>query len=103
MTPEERFDALWSSYLGQTFSLEDEAKDWLKRAFCAQIREAVKEALRFTDYGHLVHELERKARTSAFADAAKIVADAPGNTYDRDCDHAQLAASIRARAAEVGK
>lgn len=33
--------------------------------------------------------------------AAKIVADAPGNTYTTDCDHEQLAASIRATAKEI--
>lgn len=61
MTPEERFDTLWAIYLGQTFSLEDDARDWLKQAFVAQIREAVEdEQYRLDNYDREQYEADKK-------------------------------------------
>lgn len=78
MTPEERAKRIVENIYD--YELDDGA--WAMRYVCNEIREAVAEI---------------------YEDAARIVADAPGNTYSSDCDHEQLAASIRARKEEVSK
>ena len=56
---------------------------------------------RFHRLEELIAAELQKAEARGMRMAAEIVANAPGNTYDVDCEHEQLAASIRAKADEL--
>ena len=123
MTPEERaakvyFDRAPDHHDGEpTHSYCPDCnvcKECAEKAIAVEIRAAVEEARKAPNYlpcNHLadgwcwpcVQQLEMEKKAEAYEDAARIVAGTPGNTYTTDCDHDELAESIRARAKEVAK
>jgi hypothetical protein len=105
LSAEERAEKIASSFLvGDQLA---EARQGLAGLIAAQIAEAVNEARHCCFAEDSPCNQKRLAlwniKAEAFEEAARIVANAPGNTYATDCDHAALADEIRARAKEVCK
>ncbi len=99
-TPEERFDRTWATYLGQTFSYEDEARDWLRQHFAAEIREAVDE-IKEQKLMWAAKEIDM-AYCRGLEDAAKIAEEnCLGSNTHATNEACPTAYEIRARAKEI--
>lgn len=97
--PEDRFDAMWARYLGQTFSLEDEAREWLKRNFCKAMEESQREAVEEDRANRCADDLYKGCYQRGLEDAAKIIE----NTFWAEGYNPKelLINQIRARAKEL--
>lgn len=96
MTPEERAEKIMSR-------LAENRRSWermdgiIVAEICAAMDEAICKS-RIEDDRLILHwrPLVEKVRDEALEEAANFIANTPGNSYARDCDHQVLADDIRA-------